>query len=115
MLRAVVAGGLASFLTLSAGDQTAGVRFREVAETSGLRFRHAGTSAPSTYYVDSVPGGLAVFDFNGDGRPDVFFTNSAALPSLQKAGPAYANRLYRNDGGMHFTDVTEAAGVSGVG
>jgi hypothetical protein len=30
------------------------------------------------YYVDSVPGGLAIFDYNGDGRPDVFFTNRCA-------------------------------------
>jgi hypothetical protein len=116
MLRAMIAVAGVSFLTLASFDaQTPRVRFREMAEASGVRFRHAGASTPSTYYVDSVPGGLAVFDYNGDGRPDIFFTNSAALPSLEKTGPSFANRLYRNDGGMHFTDVTDAAGVAGVG
>src|SRR5262245_43723161 len=116
MVRAIVTVQLISLLALASFDvQTPRVRFREVAEASGVRFRHAGASAPSTYYVDSVPGGLAVFDYNGDGRPDIFFTNSAALPSLEKTGPSFANRLYRNDGGMHFTDVTDASGVAGVG
>ncbi|MEP6917854.1 MAG: CRTAC1 family protein, partial [Acidobacteriota bacterium] len=58
---------------------------------------------------------LAVFDYNGDGRPDVFFTNGAQTPSLEKTGDTFANRLYRNDGDMKFTDVTDAAGVRGVG
>ena len=45
---------------------------------------------------------------------DIFFTNGAQTPSLEKAPPNYANRLYRNDGEMKFTDVTEprACGVS---
>ena len=64
--------------------------------------------------VESAPGGLAVFDYNDDGRPDIFFTNGAETPSLQKSSAIYANRLYRNDGQLKFTDVTEAAGVSGV-
>ena len=58
---------------------------------------------------------MAVFDYNADGRPDIFFTNGAEMPTLAKRGDAYANRLYRNDGGMKFTDVTAAAGVSGIG
>jgi len=65
--------------------------------------------------VESVPGGVAVFDYNGDGRPDVFFTNGAATPSLEKTSAAFANRLYRNDGSMRFTDVTDNAGVGGIG
>jgi enediyne biosynthesis protein E4 len=90
-------------------------RFRNVAEVGGLRFTHAYPTAGSKYFVDSAPGGLAVFDYNGDGRPDIFFTNGAATPSLEKISAAYANRLFRNDGNMRFTDVTDIAGVRGLG
>jgi hypothetical protein len=62
-----------------------------------------------------MPGGLAVFDYNNDGRPDLFFANGAELPSFRKTGPKYWNRLYRNDGGFKFTDVTAKAGLAGDG
>jgi hypothetical protein len=90
-------------------------QLRDVADASGVHFIHQHSSSPEKYYVESVPGGLAVFDYNADGRPDIFFTNGAHTPSLEKNAPRYANRLYRNDGGMRFTDVTEVAGVAGVG
>jgi hypothetical protein len=91
------------------------VQFRNAAGTAGLDFIHRHTRTPDRHYPESVPGGVAVFDYNGDDRPDIFFTNSAELPSLRKIGRADANRLYRNDGGLRFTDITDAAGVSGVG
>ena len=62
-----------------------------------------------------MPGGIAVFDYDGDGRPDIYFTNGAEIPSLEKSSPRYWNRLYRNEGGMKFRDVTEEAGVAGAG
>ena len=88
----------------------AGVRLRNVADAAGLRFTHQHSPSPNKYFVESVPGGLAVFDYNGDGRPDIFFTNGAQTPSLDKGSAAYANRLYRNDGEMRFTDVTDDRG-----
>jgi hypothetical protein len=91
------------------------VQFRNVADAAGLRFVHQASPTPEKYYVESAPGGLAVFDYNGDGRPDIFFTNGALTPSLDKSAEKFANRLYRNDGGMKFTDVTDAAGVRGIG
>lgn len=91
------------------------VHVRDVADAAGVHFVHQQSPTSEKYYVESVPGGLAVFDYNGDGRPDIFFTNGAATPSLQKSTNAYANRLFRNDGGMRFTDMTDAAGVRGVG
>lgn len=60
-------------------------------------------------------GGVAVFDYNNDGWPDIFFTNGAAIPSLEKTNSGYWNRLFRNNGDGTFTDVTEAAGVAGIG
>jgi hypothetical protein len=95
-------------------DDTA-VRFRNVGRAAGLNFTHNYSAAGGKYFVESAPGGLAVFDYNGDGRPDIFFTDGAETPSLQKRSAAYSNRLYRNDGNMRFTDVTDTAGVRGVG
>lgn len=65
--------------------------------------------------IETMPGGIAVFDFDGDGRPDIFFANGADVPSLEKNSPRFWNRLYRNDGNFHFTDVTERAGAAGAG
>jgi hypothetical protein len=120
VLRAVLLTVAAATITAARLDQppaSAGSapRFRNVADVAGLRFTHTFPSAGSKYFVDSAPGGLAVFDYNGDGRPDIFFTNGAATPSLDKTSVAYANRLFRNDGNMRFTDVTDLAGVRGVG
>ena len=91
------------------GPDDPGVQFRNVAEAAGLRFVHHYPAAPGRYFVESAPGGLAVFDYNGDGRPDIFFTNGAETPSLDKTSGLYANRLFRNDGQLRFTDVTDAA------
>jgi hypothetical protein len=98
----------------SSGDEGR-VRLRNVAQTAGLQFVYQHSPTPEKHYVESAPGGLAVFDFNNDRRPDIFFTNGAHTPSLEKTSPSYANRLYRNDGGMRFTDVTDIAGVAGAG
>ena len=96
-------------------EPASSVHLTNVAETAGLRFVYQHSPTPEKYFVESVPGGVAVFDYNGDGRPDIFFTNGAKTPALEKVSAIYSNRLYRNDGGMRFTDVTTAAGLAGAG
>ncbi len=64
---------------------------------------------------EAMAGGVAVFDYNGDGRPDIFFTNGANIATLKKDDPKYRNRLFRNDGNGVFTDVTDKAGLAGTG
>jgi enediyne biosynthesis protein E4 len=66
--------------------------------------------APAT-----MAGGCAVFDYNKDGRPDMFFTNGANIETLQKDSPRFFNRLFRNDGNGSFSDVTREAGLAGTG
>ena len=73
---------------MSAGSKrTLGVHLPNVAETAGLRFVYQHSPTPEKYFVESVPGGVAVFDYNGDGRPDIFFTNGAKTPALDKVSP----------------------------
>jgi len=62
-----------------------------------------------------MAGGVAVFDYNRDGRPDIFFTNGANIATLKKDSPKFSNRLFRNDGHGGFTDVTKEAGLAGTG
>ena len=91
------------------------IRFREVAGQAGLDFVLQNNPTPRKHMIETMAGGVAAFDYNNDGKVDIFFTNGAAIPSLEKDSPKFFNRLYRNDGGMKFTDVTLEAGVAGTG
>ncbi|MFP5236278.1 MAG: CRTAC1 family protein [Acidobacteriota bacterium] len=84
-------------------------------ELHSLPFRLDSNESQSRNAPESMAGGIAVFDYNGDGRPDIFFANGADLATMKKSSPKYWNRLYRNDGNGHFTDVTEQAGLKGRG
>ena len=101
-------------LTLAA-SLTAQIRFDEVAIKAGVSFRLANAAAGNYHQIELMPGGVAVLDYNDDGCMDIYFTNGAAQPSLQKSAPEYRNRLFRNNCNMTFTDVTEKAGVAGEG
>ena len=102
------AGGLAA-------SEPDPIRFRNVAEAAGIDFVLENHPTSEKHMIETMAGGVAVFDYDSDGRPDIFFTNGAAIPSLQKTSPKFWNRLYRNEGGMRFADVTSEAGVSGQG
>ena len=103
------------FLLLLLATTTPGIRFREVAAKSGIDFVLENNPTDRKHMIETMPGGIAVFDYDGDGRPDIYFTNGASIPSLEKSSPKYWNRLYRNEGEMKFRDVTEQAGVAGAG
>jgi hypothetical protein len=91
------------------------IRFRNVAAGAGIDFVLENNATPEKHLIETMPGGVAAFDYNGDGRIDLFFTNGASVPGLEKNHPKFRNRLYRNLGGMKFQDVTAAAGLAGAG
>jgi hypothetical protein len=83
--------------------------------SSGIDFVLDNGTTPDKIVIEAVLGGVALLDFDGDGRLDVFFTNGARIPGLTKDEPRFWNRLYRNQGDGTFRDVTERAGVRGEG
>jgi tetratricopeptide (TPR) repeat protein len=90
------------------------VRFEDVAERAGVRFRHESGTTPNLFIADTMGGGVALFDFDEDGWLDLYFVNGCPLPFDQRSPPR-PNRLYRNRGDGTFEDVTERAGVAGRG
>ena len=85
-------------------------------ELKRLPFRLDSDETPSSRNApETMAGGVAVFDYNGDGRPDIFFTNGADLATMKKTSDKYSDHLYRNDGNGVFTDVTAKAGLAGAG
>jgi enediyne biosynthesis protein E4 len=111
--RAAVASLLiaAAVLLLQAAPVSSPIRF----ELKRIPFRLENDETPARNAPETMPGGVAVFDYNGDGRPDIFFTNGGNIATLKKDSPKYRNRLFRNDGNGVFTDVTDAAGLAGTG
>jgi enediyne biosynthesis protein E4 len=90
-------------------------RFVDIAPEAGIAFRLQNSPTPEKHQIETMPGGVAVLDYDRDGRMDIYFTNGAKSPSLRRSGPDDWNRLYRNLGGGNFADVTEQAGVQGDG
>src|SRR2546423_709898 len=110
-------GGLSIWFlsAFAAGEATGPIRFRETSQSSGLSFTLENSPTPQKHLPETMAGGVAAFDFDGDGLTDIFFANGAAMPSLAKNDVRFSNRLFRNTGGLHFRDVTASSGLQGVG
>lgn len=110
---ALVLFGLIGFTSMAGQQSTPPpIRF----ELKSLPFRlDSNESLTARNVPETMAGGVAAFDYNGDGRPDIFFANGADLQTLKKTSQQYSDRLFRNDGNGVFTDVTAQAGLKGQG
>jgi hypothetical protein len=94
-------------------DPKAPVVFEDVtARTVLAQFRHSSGSRQKDYIVETVSGGVAVFDYDNDGLPDIYLLNGSSIGAELGRERAPRAALYRNLGGWKFEDVTEKAGVS---
>ena len=89
--------------------------FEERTPDSGITVILQNSAAGKKHQIETMAGGVALFDYDNDGRLDLFFTNGAEQPQLAKTGSAFHNRLYRNLGSWKFVDVTRASGLMGSG
>ena len=87
--------------------------FTDAAPRSRFAYVTNNDLSPRKYFPQPLAGGVAVFDFDNDGKLDIFFTNGAKLPELKKTGPAFYNCLLHNKGNGVFEDVTRKAGLAG--
>jgi enediyne biosynthesis protein E4 len=102
---------LSAFLIAQAPIQRSPIHF----QFQPIDFRLDSSETPERHAPETMAGGVAIFDYNNDGKPDIFFANGADIKTLQKNSPKYSNRLFENDGKGKFTDVTEKAGLKGTG
>jgi enediyne biosynthesis protein E4 len=96
-----------------AQDASSSFIFENVLQSSGVQFILNNSAQSQKHQPETMAGGVAVFDYNNDGLLDLYFTNGARLPDMNKSDQKFHNRLYRNNGDGSFTDVTAQAGVAG--
>jgi enediyne biosynthesis protein E4 len=97
-------------------------RFVDITSAVGANFQGLASHTSHKYLLETMGSGVAVFDYDNDGRLDIFAVNGAPLSDPtsagsvpQKSGPQYWNRLYHQKRDGTFEDATERAGLQGVG
>jgi hypothetical protein len=94
----------------------------DVKHPRGLDFNHVNSPTPQKYLIETMGGGVALFDYNNDGLLDIFLVNSGHLANpmhppetFDRRDPRNWNRLYRQNPDGSFTDVTKEAGLASAG
>ncbi|HXF12360.1 MAG TPA: VCBS repeat-containing protein, partial [Terriglobales bacterium] len=107
---------------VSAQSGTMPGHFVDATEKLGIHFRQQASPTSKKYLLETMGSGVALFDYDNDGRLDLFFANGAPLSDPtpketipQKSGPQYWNRLYHQKADGTFEDATEHAGLMGTG
>ena len=86
--------------------------FEDVAEKAGLTGKNVfGGLDTKAYILETTGNGVAIFDYDGDGRNDIFIANGTRLNATSPSPP----QLYHNDGNGHFHDVAQSAGLTFTG
>ncbi len=98
-----------------------GVVFEDITAVAKIDFLHNSSATSQKYLIETMGGGVALFDYDNDGRLDIFFSNGARLtdpmpPGAKpdKSNRSYWNRLYHQKPDGSFEDVTERAGLTGL-
>jgi len=96
--------------------------FFDVTSALGIHFQHVASHTSKKYLIETMGSGVALFDYDNDGRLDIFAVNGAPLTDPtpkgtipQKTGPEHWNRLFHQRQDSGFEDVTEKAGLQGMG
>src|SRR3989442_12192369 len=78
-------------------------KFADVTSVLGLSFQYIASHTSRKYLLETMGSGVALFDYDNDGRLDIFLVNGAPLGDPtpkgtipQKAGPKYWNRIYHH-------------------
>jgi hypothetical protein len=103
----------AAALESERGPKLNPLKFAEIAQSSGINFVHDSGATADKHFPTAIGSGVAIFDYDGDGKLDLYFATGRKLAAEAKA--ARSNRLYRNLGNNRFLDVTESSklGYSG--
>ena len=124
MLTAVVRSACISLLIACAvlGLAAVPASLFEIRKPRGLDFVLQNSPTPQKYLIETMPGGVALLDYNNDGLLDIFLVNGGRVTSpmqtpenFDRKNPRYWNRLYRQNKDGSFTDVTEPAGLANAG
>ena len=114
-------GAVLSTCLVTVAQSVPDVQFADITSQSHVDFMQENSATSNKYLIETMGGGVALFDYDNDGRLDIFLTNGALLgdpmpdgAKPDKSDKKYWNRLYHQNADGTFTDVTERADLSGM-